>query len=401
MNDDQLQRLVKLGEAFTPGSPVNNQDLFAGRLDQLSQIFSAVTQRGYHAVLFGERGVGKTSLANFVSRVFANDPARVIARVTCDAGDNFSSIWKKAFKEIKFATTRPAMGFSDNAETLVASLADYLPDVANPDDVRRVLASLAVDKTVLVVLDEYDRILDKMSSTLISDTIKVLSDTGTNATIVVIGVADSVEELIDGHHSIERALVQIPMPRMSKDEIGQIIDKGGSLLGMTIDRSARQKIVDMSQGVPYVTHLLSLNCFRAAVMAASDVVGAEHVELGIKASLDQWNESIKRTYYQATKSHQPGNIYKEVLLACAISDDDELGFFTASAVRNPLREITKRDYDIPNFAAHLKQFSEDQRGNVLTREGQQRRWRYRFTSPMMRPYIIMRGHTDGLWRLNK
>lgn len=54
---------MQAGQVFTPGSPVNERDLFSGRIEQIQSVLDAVTQRGYHAVLYGERGVGKTSLA--------------------------------------------------------------------------------------------------------------------------------------------------------------------------------------------------------------------------------------------------------------------------------------------------------------------------------------------------
>ena len=53
--------------SFHTGSPVNGRDLFAGRLDQLQKLMDGVSQRGYHAVLFGER-VGKTSLLTWLCR---------------------------------------------------------------------------------------------------------------------------------------------------------------------------------------------------------------------------------------------------------------------------------------------------------------------------------------------
>jgi hypothetical protein len=73
-----------------------------------------------------------------------------------------------------------------------------------------------------------------------------------------------------------------------------------------------------------------------------------------------------------------------------------MGFFSAAAVRTPLRTLTDREYDIPNFAQHLKNFSEESRGAILFRTGETRRIRYRFTSPLHRPFIIMKGFKDGL-----
>jgi hypothetical protein len=145
-------------------------------------------------------------------------------------------------------------------------------------------------------------------------------------------------------------LVQVPMPRMSDDEV---------------------------------------NTTGAALANGFKRISYVNVAAGIERSLDQWQQSIKTSYYHATKSPQPGNIYKEVLLACALAAVDDLRYFTAAAVRRPLRLITGREYEIPNFAKHLKDFSDPVRWNILSRTGEKRRLRYRFNSPIMRPYIIM------------
>ena len=85
-----------------------------------------------------------------------------------------------------------------------------------------------------------------------------------------------------------------------------------------------------------------------------------------------------------------------MLAACALAEPDELGYFTAVAVRTPLQLITGHTYDIPNFARHLNEFTKNEHGPVLQRTGETRRVRYRFVSPLVRPYIIMRSVADGL-----
>ena len=72
----------------------------------------------------------------------------------------------------------------------------------------------------------------------LADTIKALSDQLPNATIVLIGVADDVEQLVAEHQSIERALVQIHMPRMSTDELSEIIVNGLTGARVRIDADA-------------------------------------------------------------------------------------------------------------------------------------------------------------------
>lgn len=53
-----IMKTLEINKVFTPGSPVNERDLFAGRILQISTLIEATSQRGYHAVLYGERGVG-------------------------------------------------------------------------------------------------------------------------------------------------------------------------------------------------------------------------------------------------------------------------------------------------------------------------------------------------------
>jgi ATP-dependent Clp protease ATP-binding subunit ClpA len=54
----------EITDAFSPGAPIQERELFAGRANELQALMDAVMQRGRHAVLFGERGVGKTSMVN-------------------------------------------------------------------------------------------------------------------------------------------------------------------------------------------------------------------------------------------------------------------------------------------------------------------------------------------------
>ena len=250
--------------------------------------------------------------------------------------------------------------------------------------------------SLIVIFDEFDRIKNTEVITAKADTIKALSDNSVNATVLILGVANSVSELIREHQSIERALVQIPMPRMSDDEIRSIIDKGLARLTMAIDDAAREDLVLFSQGVPYIAHLLCIYTCRAALATGRKTIYASHVEQGMNRSLDQWQQSIKALYNEAIQSPRPGHIYKKVLLACALAEVDELRFFTTAAVKRPLFRITNRDFESFNYGRHLKELSEPARGRVLQRVGESFRLRYRISNPILRPYIIMRGIKDRL-----
>jgi Holliday junction resolvasome RuvABC ATP-dependent DNA helicase subunit len=58
---------LRVGSVFSPAAPIREKDVFAGRRDQLRMVIDAINQQGQHALIYGERGVGKTALANVVA----------------------------------------------------------------------------------------------------------------------------------------------------------------------------------------------------------------------------------------------------------------------------------------------------------------------------------------------
>jgi hypothetical protein len=113
-------------------------------------------------------------------------------------------------------------------------------------------------------------------------------------------------------------------------------------------------------------------------------------------SLDQWQQSIKALYNDAVQSPRPGHIYREVLLACALAEVDELRYFAVAEVSKPLSRIANRNLEPVSYARHLKDLSEPARGRILQRVGESFRLRYRISNPILRPYIIMRGVKDKM-----
>ena len=90
---------------------------------------------------------------------------------------------------------------------------------------------------------------------LFADTIKALSDQLPNVTVVLIGVADDVDQLIADHQSIERALQLIHMPRMTEQEITEIVTRGLETARLAIERDALARLVEAVDGLPHYAHL--------------------------------------------------------------------------------------------------------------------------------------------------
>ena len=83
-------------DTFTPGPAINAVADFAGRKAIIQRLQDIAMERARHAIIFGERGVGKTSLAN----VFYKDLSSLTRNirdvpVDADTMDSFDSLWRK------------------------------------------------------------------------------------------------------------------------------------------------------------------------------------------------------------------------------------------------------------------------------------------------------------------
>jgi len=391
-----------LSAVFRPSAPIDKYSLFAGRQKQTDMLISAILQTGQHAILYGERGIGKTSLARVLAEILPAAGSRAIHSdtINCDSTDDFSSLWHRALRELTF---KMAVGSSykigrPNAYTVPKDegkqLDALLPETVTPDDVRRALSTFTGTSAV-IVFDEFDRIINKEVKTLMADTIKNLSDHAIDTTLLIVGVAKSVAELISEHRSIDRAIVEVPMPRMSQDELGQIIRKGFLNLRIAMSEPVHHKIVTLSHGLPHYTHLLALESGRSAVDRGSSVIE----DADLMDALDQVvisKHSVANEYHSAVRSAHKASKHKMTLLACALTKPDIQGFFLASDVALTMAGLLGEGSPVPDVQKHLAEFTAIKRGNALEREGSFRKFRYRFSNSLLQPYTIISSLSEKL-----
>ena len=146
--------------------------------------------------------------------------------VSCDTGDDYASIWRKAFSEITIVNEKLKVGFDRALSKQISTVADGIDSAVTPDIVCRVLTEIGSKALLVIIIDEFDCVHNESVRRLMANTIKSLSDRSVPATVVLIGVADDVDGLISEHQSIERCLVQVRMPRMSREELELIVNKG-------------------------------------------------------------------------------------------------------------------------------------------------------------------------------
>lgn len=382
-DDDWFALSFEIRQLFD-GAPIDESDLFAGRSKEITRILEASLAKSKHVVLFGERGVGKTSLSNIFWKRYGNTlQSFVVGRVQANPSDTFHSIWFRGLDELK-------------ANAAAKGVPDYAPyefetgSALRPTDVRRCLAQCSPNSIPIVIVDEFNEVEDKEAKLLTSNLIKEMYDYGLSATILLVGVAENIGELLEDHKSVGRALIQIPLHRMKDAELKEIIDKRISRTPMKFEGDATWTIVTLSRGLPYFTQTLAKFAALQAIKERRLIVTAADVELSMDAFIEDVEITFRDAYRDATRSNQ-ANYFRQSLLACALAETDDEGWFTANDVLAPYSAIMKAKKTISHYEKHLARFSSDDGGNIIEKRGGERQQQFRFADPMMQPYVILRG----------
>ena len=166
---DLHERLAAIGRVFTPSTPVTETDVFSGRRLERQRLIRAVFEPGRHAVVYGARGVGKTSLTNVVSQSLSSegggsgDALRTTIRISCTREDTFDSVWRHLAREVSIIaipgaeTIVSTLTQSNQSLSLAPAIFDH-PEILTATDIERIFRHAG--RTVLV-FDEFDTLEDR------------------------------------------------------------------------------------------------------------------------------------------------------------------------------------------------------------------------------------------------
>lgn len=389
--------------AFSPFAPVSEASVFHGRAEQRRQVVEAIRGVGRHVVIYGERGVGKTSLANVLSAWLGQ--AIAVSHVSATRGDSFETLIRRAFASYQLTLPLPSLGFAARVRSQSHSLSDALPGLSPlvPDQVASTIRDLGYN--LVLVIDEFDR-LPTTEVPAFADFMKALSDDRSSSTVVLVGVAGSVNGLIGDHASISRNLMQVPMPRMSEDELLAIVDKGFTLARCRASTRVVTRIIRACHGFPHYAHLLGQYAAVAALdRCVANVAGiggdgyltVDESDLadGMNRAVQTADQTHRESYHNAVHGDRD-SLWVPVVTACALASADDRGYFNSRAVLETLNRLLPQTKVVQQtFSYHLGELITDRRGPLLERTGVEKRYLYRFVDPLMRPYILMRAEADA------
>ena len=343
-----------------------------------------MSQPGRHPVIYGQRGVGKTSLSNILCDSLVGGMSM---RIACDGSDSFETMWNRVLSTAPIDFKVKAFGLSKQEVSERTTLAAYLPvqgGSTTPSDVASVLRM--IETWSVVVLDEYDKLCSDKAHSYMADLIKALSDTPCRVSIAIVGVGKNLSDLIGHHPSIERNLVQIELQKMSDAEIQTILASGFEKLEVSSDDDVLKEAVELSNGFPHYAHLLGLNCVKACYKNNSQHLDAALFRIGCDLAVQDSIEKYRDEFSEATATTQFSR-YPQILCACAWADHDDRGVFRASDVVDAMKRVFNTRLSIQSVVPALGEFASPARGSVLTKVAVGNRSHYKVRDPMMRPFL--------------
>jgi len=382
------EKLILIKQVFSPASPIKQKDFFFGRINQLNKIADAINEEGQHAILYGDRGVGKTSLANIMATIYTNlHPIKI----TCGRLDTFKILWQNALDNIQFSKTTTGIGFNPQQTKEIVQIGNQTRNIAElrPNHIVQILNSLPASR-LLFIFDEFDSISTKKARATFADLIKSLSDNNINSTIVLVGIADSIESLIGNHQSLERCLKQVKMPKMKDEECEEIITSGIQRLGLTIDKKVAEQIVEFSSGFPHYVHLLCKFGAKEIIENEKTNFSPAYLNIAIRQGIENTSEQLRISYRKAILTSNSSSKWRDLLFACAVVKIDEFNAFTISEVVKIYNDTTGKDVKNGSITYNLNQLVTENRGEVLTKLGKGMSTRYMFNNPMMRAFVKLK-----------
>ena len=362
-------------EAFVPSQPVSSRSMLAGRTGPLRDLIQGVEDDRVHVVLYGERGIGKTSLLGVFAEL-AQDADYLVVRENCGADTTFDELFRSVSAKIPLIYAG-ALDASEAQSRPSGTMADLLPQSAvGPNQLSRLWSSI-VGTRVLVILDEFDRTENPEFHRDVVELLKNLSDTAARVQLVIAGVAQTLSTLLGHSPSIRRNVAGLALSAMSNREIAELIELGERHAAISFEPAAKERIIKLARGRPYLTRLIAHHASLRAVTSRRTIVDLSDVEYAIERALMDMETRLSERTVNAVRAwlqQEPALVIK-----LATAGLHEGGTFSLSTVLDGSGQTNR-------FEAFVNDLSRSENLVVSVGEGSSR---YAFVEEGLPAYLML------------
>lgn len=407
---DEEQFVKRLHELVSPAHPIATIKKLHGRTEQLRKIQKALYADGRHIFIYGDRGVGKTSLAQTAAVQYQSLDNDFIL-VECGRNSTFfgtiATIARKAIQQpssnieniSKTTLSAKIYDFGISHEITRRQPADKLSTILDSmDDASELIKSVAAlhSGKPVVVIDEFDLIDDYKERALFSDFLKHLGDKNISIKFIFSGIGTSLDELLGAHPSTIRQLEPVPLERLSWDARWDIVKDAAKAFGIGISEEILIRIAAISDGYPYYVHLITEKLFWDLFESNRPLttVTIDDYYESINGAIDGIAPYLRRSYDKATQKDT--NEYHHVLWATADAYDlQRMGANIYKSYTRIMSELGETPLDKPSFMRRLNALKKNTHGGILKAVDDRKGW-YQFSENMVRGFVRLVAEKHGI-----
>jgi hypothetical protein len=404
LNEDAFKEILR--KHLTPARAISSPEHLKGRARALTQIDRAFNSPGKHIFIFGDRGVGKTSLAQtaaFIHQPSSADPillacgempflstVRDAVKRSLPSGD---AVFQKKI-EHKLKAGLGGFGY-DMSRSLTSGV---VPPIESINDAVQLLKFVGEfhSREPIIIFDEFDQLADDGQRKACAELIKQVSDQALKVRFIFCGIGTSLEELIGVHLSTGRYLSPVFLERLPHDARWEIIKSAAEAMRVTVAHGHMVRIGQISDGFPSYIHLIGEQLLWSMFDDTDQVELClqRHFAEGVNLAVQEAETTLKIIYDNAVQKYSDD--YEEVLWALA---DHQLlrrqttDIFDKSYLRIMEERPTRKKLTKQQFSGRLNTLKTLRHGEIILGKGAG--W-YEFKENVVRGYVRLRAENNGV-----
>lgn len=384
-------------DPFTPDLPIDSPDKFSGRKDEIDSVVDSLFQlsnnQPKHTIITGDRGIGKSSVLTQVKNM-AEGNMELINRLEIDAGvDKFDFVcawhdcstdqnpsilasgilnqlenkFKNIFNGLKLELNVAGILKVGEKDSSVATTSEIVEQFCNSLTTISAKAKEKGKSGVILFFDELDRVKpDSGVATFFKlSAEKLARDNVKNIAFFAGGITGAIQNLEEEHGSIYRTFKDVPLPRLEKPAVSEILHTGFDKVGCAYDENVDQYVFDLSAGYPEPVHLLGSQLLKSDSDNYLDLQDFEKAKVEVV-------ETLRRNKLASSLRAAGSGKYQEIIAAMA----------SYKGANIPLSHITRETgYEQNQYSANM--------GHLIKRDiiSQVDRGVYCFVDPLLKEYI--------------
>ncbi|BBL56470.1 ATP-binding protein [Methylomonas koyamae] len=414
--------LTQIENAFLPAKEIADSERFAGRKDAISDAFYALIAEGTNIAVVGNRGIGKTSLARQITNISSGDNSileklgisndgildylsiylacgnqvssteelleRLLTSSTClvdwiydvPNAKKVMMSYSPKFTAKVFGVGVELSGSKASEATMAPVLKDHPVDVVFSNVVDAIVKEGVAKNGILIIIDEFDQISNPSG---FASFLKALATNSPKVKFCIVGVAKDIQMLMKEHESSDRLFSGsiITMEPMANDELENIIDNAEKFIDnyITFHQAARDKIIQLANGHPYMVHMIGKFSLRAAYQEGKSVITEENIIQTLANIAERKADPVLEGKYRKAVASSPQR--EIVLRALAKVQDSHNEVWTTNAYKIAL------DDGVDNSSQYVGQLVSEEYGAEI--EKLRERY-YRFKDSLFHAYVLAR-----------